>query len=313
MEVLKAVILICLPLMLIPAASAYVKYDAIVVRGDIPTDYIIASIYAGTQKIPLVLLNPQSISDPVKSELLGFRSRDYELLLIVGGEDAISASVEQELKDMGFLVNRLWDWNRYGTAARVALDLWKESDTVVIAKGEDYGGFLLAQHLALKQGVPILFTQNESVPDETRDAIRKLGAKSAVLINVGSGAENILSSMGLSVEKMETSQLREQRGSNPMDFYMAFSVVVIGLLASFIIVRLKREGKGSVFLMTEDEERIIEIIRSRGRAEQNRLAEMTGFSKPRVSRMLRELENRGLIEREKYKKTFKIKLKPKIS
>ncbi|MCD6496475.1 MAG: MarR family transcriptional regulator [Candidatus Aenigmarchaeota archaeon] len=313
MEVMKAAVLLGMALALVPSASAYVKYDAIVVRADIPTDYTVASIYAGAQKIPLVLLNPRSIPEPVKSELTGFRSRGYELLLIVGGEDAISSSVENELKNMGFLVNRLWDWNRYGTAARVALELWRESDSVVIANGEDYSGFLLAQHVALQQGAPILFVQNQTIPDETRDAIRKLGAKSAVLINTGDGAGQLLNSMGISVEKLETSQLKEETSGNAIEFYIAFSVIAIVLMASFIIFRMKTERKGSVFLMTEDEERMIEILRSRGRTEQNRLADLTGFSKPRVSRMLRDLEKRGLIEREKHKKTFKVKLSHKIA
>jgi len=313
MEVMKAAVLLGMALALVPSASAYVKYDAIVVRADIPTDYTVASIYAGAQKIPLVLLNPTSVPEPVKSELTGFRSRGYELLLIVGGEDAISSSVENELKNMGFLVNRLWDWNRYGTAARVALELWRESDSVVIANGEDYSGFLLAQHVALQQGAPILFVQNQTIPDETRDAIRKLGAKSAVLINTGDGAGQLLNSMGISVEKLETSQLKEETSGNAIEFYIAFSVIAIVLMASFIIFRMKTERKGSVFLMTEDEERMIEILRSRGRTEQNRLADLTGFSKPRVSRMLRDLEKRGLIEREKHKKTFKVKLSHKIA
>ena len=313
MEVMKAAVLLGMALALVPSASAYVKYDAIVVRADIPTDYTVASIYAGAQKIPLVLLNPRSIPEPVKSELTGFRSRGYELLLIVGGEDAISSSVENELKNMGFLVNRLWDWNRYGTAARVALELWRESDSVVIANGEDYSGFLLAQHVALQQGAPILFVQNQTIPDETRDAIRKLGAKSAVLINTGDGAGQLLNSMGISVEKLETSQLKEETSGNAIEFYIAFSVIAIVLMASFIIFRMKTERKCSVFLMTEDEERMIEILRSRGRTEQNRLADLTGFSKPRVSRMLRDLEKRGLIEREKHKKTFKVKLSHKIA
>ena len=68
-----------------------------------------------------------------------------------------------------------------------------------------------------------------------------------------------------------------------------------------------------MFVMSEDEERIIEILKANGKTEQNKLASMTGYSKPRISRMLKRLEERKIIEREKFKKTLRIKLNPKIS
>ncbi|UCD03308.1 MAG: MarR family transcriptional regulator [Candidatus Aenigmatarchaeota archaeon] len=296
------------------SASAFVDYDVIIVRGDLPTDYTIASIYASTQKIPLVFVNPDSIQPQIKSELVGFREKGYQLMLIIGGESAISGSVEQELKDAGFIVNRLWDWNRYGTAARVAIDLWGESEEVVITNGEDYTGFLLAQHVALERGVPILFINNATVPDETRGAIRKLGATSAVLVSSESSAHGAVNSLGLNVETIETSIIKDaaEEQATLLDFYLVFSLAVIIVLAAVIILRF-REGRGSIFLLTEDEEKIIEILKMHGKTEQNKLAHMTGFSKPRISRMLRSLEERGLIEREKFKKTFKIKTTPKIA
>jgi len=65
--------------------------------------------------------------------------------------------------------------------------------------------------------------------------------------------------------------------------------------------------------MTDDEEKLIELLRMHGKTEQNKLAGLTGYSKPRISRMLRSLEERGIITRERFKKTYKIKLKPKIA
>jgi hypothetical protein len=297
------------------SASAFVDYDVIVVRGDLPTDYTIASIYASTQKIPLVFVDPDTIQSHIKSELVGFREKGYQLLLIIGGESAISGSVEQELKDIGFIVNRLWDWNRYGTAARVAIDLWGESPEVVITNGEDYTGFLLAQHVALDRGAPILFINNATVPDETIDAIRKLGATSAVLISSESSASGAVNLLGLNVETIETNILKEaaEKEASLLDFYLAFSLGVIIILAAALLLRSRVERKGSIFLMTDDEEKLIEILKMHGRTEQNKLAHLTGFSKPRISRMLRGLEERGLIEREKFKKTFKIKITSKIA
>jgi len=210
-------------------AGALVSYDVIVVRGDLPTDYIIASVYSNAQNVPIVLVNPDSLQDNIRSELIGFREKGYQLLLIIGGESAISKGIENDLKDMGFVVNRLWDWNRYGTAARVAIDLWVESPEVVLTNGEDYSGFLLAQHTALEKGAPILFTKNGTVTDETRNAIIRLGAKSAVLVSSNKAAVSALEAMGLAVESIETRTLGSsiKKAVSLTDFYLGLALTAI--------------------------------------------------------------------------------------
>ena len=297
-------------------ASAYVSYDVIVVRGDVPTDYIIASIYSGTEKVPLVLVNPEMVQEQIRNELMGYRERGRQLLLIIGGENAISAGIENQFKDMGFIVNRLWDWNRYGTAARVAIDLWGESEEVVVANGEDFSGFLVAQEIAMQKGVPILFMANTTIPDQTRSAIRDLGVKSAVLVSSEKGAKEALQSLGINVESVETMPLRpSQADEEESGFDITVIVLVCALAAALIFAETIRRkgGKAPMFVMSEDEERIIEILKANGKTEQNKLASLTGYSKPRISRLLKRLEERKIIEREKFKKTLRIKLNPKIS
>jgi putative cell wall-binding protein len=300
---------------LFPAiASAVSWYDVIVVRGDMPTDYIVASIYASTKKIPLVLVDPDNIQGPVRNELAGYRSKGYQRLLIIGGESAISGGVENQLNSMGFIVSRLWDWNRYGTAARVSIDLWGEAEQVVITNGEDYGGFLVAQLAALERGTPILFIRNSTVPAETRDAISKLGTKSVILISGDPDALEELMSQGLTVQTIETvsTGIEPGEGQEPdLLLYLLLSLVLI--LIILLSVKYRRGVKGSVLILTEDEERIIEILKIHGKTEQSKLAGLTDFSKPRISRMLQSLEKRGIIERKKYKKTFKIILKKEIT
>ena len=188
----------------LPLSSAS-SYDVIVVRGDVPTDYTIASIYASTQKIPLVLVDPDNIESPIMQELSGYNNKGYSNLLIIGGQNAISASVEDKLSGMGFSVNRLWDWNRYGTAARVAIDLWGKSEDVIITNGEDYTGFLISQFIALERGAPILLAMNDTLPGETEDAVKKLGSTSAILVNCGRDLPPVLREMGLSIETIAVS------------------------------------------------------------------------------------------------------------
>jgi putative cell wall-binding protein len=319
----KRKVLICAALALLlfvpGACRADVPYDVIVVRADIPTDYVVASIYAGAQNVPLVLVDPDSIEAESKSELSGYRGAGNQLLLIIGGEDAISGRVENELKDMGYIVNRLWDWNRYGTAARVSIDLWGESPEAVIANGEDYSVFLIAQRIALEKDVPILFSTNASLPSETKDALRSLGTQKAYLVGLDGSTGSELSGMGISAERVEGKPAQpasgdEDEATGSGTLYVAAIVAVAALAASIVILfAASRKRRASVVLMTEDEEKVVEILRMHGRTEQSRLTSLTGFSKPRISRMLTDMEKRGLIEREKFKKTLRVKLRPKIA
>lgn len=305
-------------LLMLPAASpADVPYDVIVVRADIPTDYIIASVYARSHDIPLVMVSPDSINEVSKSQLSGYRAAGNQLLLIIGGESAISNDVENELKGMNYIVNRLWDWNRYGTAARVSIDLWGESPEAVVANGEDYFVFLVAQRVALENHAPMLFSTNSSLPKETRDALASLGTKKAYLVGLDGATSGELAGMGITAEtvKGRTVQTAEdEKGTEGSGgVYLTVMAASLALAASIaILFAASRRRRASVLLMTDDEVKIVEILRMHGRTEQNRITSLTGFSKPRISRMLSDMEKRGLIEREKYKKTLRVKLKPKI-
>jgi putative cell wall-binding protein len=298
--------------------SGEVPYDVIVVRADIPTDYVVASIYAGAQNVPLVLVDPDSIEAESKSELSGYRGAGNQLLLIIGGESAISGNVENELKDMGYIVNRLWDWNRYGTAARVSIDLWGESPEAVIANGEDYSVFLTAQRLALEKHIPILFSTNATLPSETRDALISLGTHKAFLVGLDGSTGSELSGMRISVERIE-GKSGEPAGGEEGEAAGSAGLLIAALSAAALTASVailflsSRKRRASVLVMTEDEEKIIEILRMHGRTEQNKLTAFTGFSKPRISRMLTDMEKRGIIEREKFKKTLRVKLRHKLA
>jgi len=312
----KALCMIALSVILsfsaLPAVQSVEYYDLIVVRGDIPTDYVVASIYAGAKKIPLVLVNPDYVRNEVREGMRGLLANGHERLLIIGGKEAITEGVEDELKSMGFRVSRLWDWSRYGTAARVSIDLWGESETVVITNGEDYSFYLTAQKIALEKSVPMLFVKNGTVPEETADALKKLNAKNALMVGCPEEARTAIISLGLSVQDAGASASAETGYDAPeREVIQDFSLYVIlsVTIAAVIVLGLRMKKKAGVpVVLTQDEERLVDIVRANGKIEQTRLAGLSGFSKPRISRMLRSLEERRVIVREKRKKAFIIKI-----
>ena len=291
-----AFLLLCSP------AYAANSYDLIVVRADIPTEYVVASVYANSKSIPVVLVSPDEISESIQKELKGYVASGYTDLLLVGGNEAISFDVEKELNAMGFSVHRLWDWNREGTAARVAVELWEQSDYVVLVNGANYNNLLTAQRFAMKNNIPLLYTVDGEVPQETKTAIEKTGVKKAYLF------DTLSEDLGIETEQMnpatsdiETKIIEQQPGWEIFALF-AFAVAIVLIIS---------RGKLPSSILTKEERKIIYAVRKRP-VKQNELPAMTGFSKPKVSRLVQNLEKRGLVARKKVKKTYLVESRAKI-
>jgi uncharacterized membrane protein len=295
LALLSALFMICLP---VYAANSY---DLIVVRADIPTEYAVASVYANYKNIPVVLIDPAQISDNIKSELQGYASSGYKSMLMVGGKEAISLDVEDELSKMGFTVNRLWDWNREGTAGRVAIELWEKSDSVVLVDGSSYDNMLAAQRFAMNNNMPILFTSDGNAPEQTKSAIAKIGARKAYVF--GNLSENI----GIETEQMNSASADVGNVSSAQFSWLPFALIGLAIVAVFLLTK----GRLPSTILTSEEKKIIYSIR-RKPLNQNELPSITGFSKPKVSRLLQSLESRGIIERKKVKKTYLVETRMKV-
>jgi putative cell wall-binding protein len=108
-------------------------------------------------------------------------------------------------------VTRIAGDNRYDTSAKTALDAYPEgAETVIIARGDDQGGFadaLAAGCLAGVENAPILLTSTGSLPQEIEAAVKKLGAKKAYVLGgelaVSRAVADKLKSLGLEVERIQ--------------------------------------------------------------------------------------------------------------
>ncbi|MGC9058924.1 MAG: helix-turn-helix transcriptional regulator [Candidatus Aenigmatarchaeota archaeon] len=74
------------------------------------------------------------------------------------------------------------------------------------------------------------------------------------------------------------------------------------------IVRVKPE-KVVVQFLDEYERKVYEVVKEKGKIKQNEIVQITGFSKARVSRVVKKLAERGLIKVEKRGKTNLISLR----
>jgi len=289
-----------------------ITYDVVLARGDMPVDLLVAQAYTTKANLPLVTVTKAGISEELSTELSGYKEQGYKTLLIIGGEAAIPTSIEAEVKNIGYEVTRIWDWNRYGTAARVAINLWEKSEVVVVTQGDQKGQLMLAARTAIEYESPLLLTETDNLPDETKTAISSLAASRIILIGeVSENVKNDLSDLG-GLQQTRVSPIEQEKTSK-------VSLFVIGLLVGGLFIFLASSLWGAMVLrkgqevpydiFNEDERRILDLIEERkGSIKQQELPGLSGFSRPKVSRIVADLVERGIIEKHKTKKTFVVKL-----
>lgn len=300
-----------------PSMAENSNYDVIVVRGDILIDYTVAQAYSQKENIPILLTDPKTLSGPSKRELMGFYDEGARKVLLIGGTtDAISESIEVEIASIGYEVKRIWDWDRAGTAARVAIDLWKSSRESVIINGNIEESYLIASKFAMKREIPILITNENELPPSTQEALEKINARKVYVVGpmISDNVAKSLTSKGITVERLGTDinisdvkNLNEEGLNLKIDIISMLAGLFVGAMAILIVFRFKKDDSVPVFVLTEDERKLVQALKN-GEDRQERLPEATNFSRPKVTRLVMNLESKGIIFREKKGKTYKIKL-----
>ena len=79
-------------------------------------------------------------------------------------------------------VKRIAGTNRYATAAAISEENYTSAETVVLAYGLGYADALAGVPLANKMKAPLLLTNKDTVPAETINEIKRLGAKRIIIL-----------------------------------------------------------------------------------------------------------------------------------
>lgn len=318
------VLLLLFPILSLVGGQPANYYDVIIVRADLPIDYVIAQAYAHKEGIPIVTTNPEYLEELVRRELMGYKSEGATTILIIGGSDtAISAKIEEELIEMGYQVDRLWDWDRIGTAARVAIELWDTSGYAVIANADVSESYLVASSISINLQAPILLTLEEELPDTTIQALETLRVEKVFLVGpkISSAIEEGLKARGLEIQRVgkdiEIEDIPFLRDESMIRQISHPISLILGGMAGFCIAYVfftvfKRVKKREIpmFVLTEDEQKVVEAI-GEG-IKQEKLPELTGFSRPKITRIISDLESKQIISRSKYGKTYRIKVMKSI-
>ncbi|RLG71309.1 MAG: hypothetical protein DRO11_04770, partial [Methanobacteriota archaeon] len=174
-----------------------------VARGDLAADAAAIAPLAAIAKEPIVLVEPGKIPEESKRFLDSIRTRKA---VIIGGPKAVSPAVESQLAARGFMVERVWSEDRFGTAQQVALKYWPQgSETAVLVPAPfdntTIAEVLVAVPLAHHLKSPLLLLDRDRIPDETVNALEALNVKKVILVGTTDLAEE-LANMGYDVDTL---------------------------------------------------------------------------------------------------------------
>jgi putative cell wall-binding protein len=144
-------------------------------------DALVAAPLAVAKKGVLLLTSPTKLPSSTYYEI---KRRQATTAYIVGGTGAISSNVESQLRSLGVsTIDRIAGRNRFDTAAGVAVRMGAPRPDVTIAsgRGDAMADGLVLSGPAAKLGRPILLVAADKVPSETRWALSRVGAKTAVV------------------------------------------------------------------------------------------------------------------------------------
>lgn len=95
------------------------------------------------------------------------------LVYILGGEGAISASIEMQLADRGYQTRRLGGIDRYHTAILIAQEVNRNPREVFLATGENFPDAISLSSIAARRGAPILLARYNRLPEHTMDYLEQ--------------------------------------------------------------------------------------------------------------------------------------------
>nr|WP_052307776.1 cell wall-binding repeat-containing protein [Bacillus timonensis] len=178
------------------------KSEAVVLgRGDLPIDALTGSVLATKFQSPLLLTSSKSLPDNVVEEIGRLTPSTVYLL---GGEQAISGTIESTLKQMGYTVKRIAGKSRYDTSIQVANEVGVQNEMFLTTGKDSPDALSVAPYAGMSQ-IPILLTKQDSLPDEIKTFISERGiAKVTIIGGTGAVSEGIINELkDLGVQDIE--------------------------------------------------------------------------------------------------------------
>lgn len=147
--------------------NADASADAVVLaRGDAYADALAGSPLAAVKNAPLLLTSPTSLTPATATEIKRVLPQGGTVYLL-GGTAAVAPAVDEGLKELGYVVERISGADRYLTALEVADEIG-EFETVLLATGTDFADALSAGNVAAAKDGVVMLSHGETLTDEVK-------------------------------------------------------------------------------------------------------------------------------------------------
>lgn len=143
------------------------KGRAVIASGEEYADALAISPYAAAKGYPILLVRSNALHPTIEKVIEDRKIADVE---IVGGTRRITKDLE---KDLPKILKRYQGDNRYGTAVKIAEELFPGATAVYLARGNDFADALSIGPVAAEDGWPILLTTPKKAPKELLDFVKK--------------------------------------------------------------------------------------------------------------------------------------------
>jgi putative cell wall-binding protein len=143
---------------------------------------------------PILLTEIDTLPAVTRDEL---RRLGPTRVMILGGEAAVGVAVEEQLRALGYEVDRLAGADRYDTAAMISKTHFDPGVSYAfVTGGLDFAAAVAGAPVAAIRGAPMLLTRPDSLPQYTRDELARLRPDVIVVLGdaevVGSTVEAAL-------------------------------------------------------------------------------------------------------------------------
>ncbi|MBS4021444.1 MAG: cell wall-binding repeat-containing protein [Dethiobacter sp.] len=171
-------------------------------------------------------------------------------------------------------ITRISGANRYETSVKVAKEKYTQAETVIIARGDEAGGYadgLAASMLAGVLDAPILLTSPTALPASVAQALTDFGTKKVFVLGgemaVSAAVENSLKARGLQVERI-TGASRFETAVNiatrakSLGAIADYAFIVSGFAPADSLVAGSAAFKGKVPILLVSQAGIPEVTRN---------------------------------------------------
>ena len=159
--------------------QSYTSAQTVVLAsGESYADALAGVPLAYKNKAPILLTPSKTLAAVTFNEIKRLGAKK---VIILGGTGAVSANIEQTLKNSKLTVERLYGDTRYGTAIKIAKSMSAAPTYMIFAYGNDYADALSASSAAAIMNMPIIYLKKGDAPDaETAEYLKELYRRGCV-------------------------------------------------------------------------------------------------------------------------------------